>query len=113
MKYLTLTILCFISLSFTSINTNEVTHSELQNDNVLWHDLITPDLDTSKSFYKNLFGWSFKDTNFKGLRYTTIYNNNKIVGGMIEIKTAKNATWISALPLPVSELNDTADHQEN
>jgi len=95
-----------MSLSFVGLKTNDVTNFRMQTKDILWHDLITPDLDASKTFYKNLFGWSFKDVNFKGLRYTTIYNDSKIVGGMIEIKTAENATWISALPLSVSELND-------
>ena len=71
----------------------------------IWHDLITPNLEESKAFYAEVFGWTYKDTNFKGLMYTTIYNNGKIIGGMIEIKSANSSTWISALPLSNEDLN--------
>ena len=28
---------------------------------VIWADLVTPDLATSKRFYSGLFGWTFRD----------------------------------------------------
>jgi hypothetical protein len=71
----------------------------------IWHDLITPNLEESKSFYNEAFGWTYLDTNFKGLKYTIIYNNGSVIGGMIEVKTAKTSTWISALPLSNTDLN--------
>ncbi len=106
MKYFTIFILCLAS--FTTLNAKE---NIFLNSNTsaaelsLWHDLITPDIDASKSFYGNLFGWTFTDTNMKGLRYATIYNDGNVIGGMIEVKEAKSATWISALPLDNAKLN--------
>jgi hypothetical protein len=72
----------------------------------LWHDLITPDLNISKEFYGKIFNWTFVDVNFKGTKYTTIYNNDKVIGGMIEIKSAKSSTWITSLPLSNEDLNN-------
>lgn len=81
------------------LNTTEGVESKI------WHDLITPNLEESKSFYNTAFGWTYSDTNFKGLKYTVIYNNGSVIGGMIEVKTAKTSTWISALPLSNTDLN--------
>jgi predicted enzyme related to lactoylglutathione lyase len=71
----------------------------------LWHDLVTPDLAASKDFYGKIFQWTFQDENFKGISYTTIYHNEKVIGGMIEMKSAKSSTWISSLPLSNQDLN--------
>lgn len=76
-----------------------------ENHTNLWHDLITPDLKISKEFYGKIFNWTFVDVNFKGTKYTTIYNNDKIIGGMIEVKSAKTSTWITSLPLTNQELS--------
>lgn len=83
--------------------TSKVTN-ETQSTGI-WHDLITPNIEESKAFYAEVFGWTYVDTNFKGLKYTTIYNNGNIIGGMIEIKSANSSTWISALPLSNEDLN--------
>ena len=95
-----------ISKDLTNTSKQEIIKitTESQSSGI-WHDLITPDLEASKAFYGNLLGWTFTDTNFKGLRYTIIYNDGKVIGGMIEIKSAKNATWISALPLDNATLS--------
>ena len=71
----------------------------------IWHDLITPDLTVSKSFYKALFGWTYAEKNIKGFKYTLIYNGSKVLGGMIEVPNIQSSTWISSLPLEAAELN--------
>ncbi|PQB05862.1 VOC family protein [Aureitalea marina] len=71
----------------------------------IWHDLITPDLKASKLFYKTLFGWSYKEENIKGFKYTIILNEETVIGGMIEVPNIQSSTWISSLPLEASELN--------
>jgi hypothetical protein len=63
-------------------------------------------LNISKEFYGKIFNWTFVDVNFKGTKYTTIYNNDKVIGGMIEIKSAKSSTWITSLPLSNEDLNN-------
>ncbi len=105
MKHLILTLFCLVASMQLSANNEQTVFNNTEQTHNLWHDLITPDLEASKSFYGGLFGWTFSDTNFKGLRYSTIYNAGKVIGGMIEVKTAKNSTWISALPLDNSSLN--------
>ncbi len=106
MKYFTIFILCISSFSALNAKAkNNLSDTTLAAEERLWHDLITPDIDASKSFYGNLFGWTFTDTNMKGMRYATIYNDGKVIGGMIEVKAAKSATWISALPLDNANLN--------
>jgi hypothetical protein len=106
MKNLVIIFICLSS--FTALNAKE-TNNFIGNTQAaelsLWHDLITPDLDASKSFYGDLFGWTFTDTNMKGLRYATIYNDGNVIGGMIEVKEVNTATWISALPLDNANLN--------
>ncbi|MCH2195019.1 hypothetical protein [Kordia sp.] len=100
MKYLTLLVLCISSVTIDNYSL------QVSNDQKsIWHELITPDLASSKSFYSNLFGWTYVDTNSKGFKYTIIYNQNKVIGGMTEIKSAQNSTWISAMPLSNEELN--------
>ncbi len=96
----------------SSKETQKTLHRSVKNSSYdssntnLWHDLITPDLNASKNFYGKIFNWTFSDVNFKGLKYTTIYNKGKIIGGMIEIKSAKNSTWISSLPLSNEDLSE-------
>ncbi|MDG1398549.1 MAG: VOC family protein [Polaribacter sp.] len=98
-----------------NVKQNQITVKKINNLNTkyysepnskLWHDLITPDLNISKEFYGKIFNWTFVDVNFKGIKYTTIYNNDKIIGGMIEITSAKNSTWITSLPLSNEDLNN-------
>lgn len=106
MKKIAILLFCLSSLNILSAKDKITNYSDTsraaQN---LWHDLITPDLEASKAFYGDLLGWTFSDTNFKGLLYTTIYNDGNVIGGMIEIKSAKNATWISALALDNASLS--------
>ena len=112
---ITLLLCCFILQAHPLTDgLNYLTDTEcvLQNEYVtespeskIWHDLITPNLEESKSFYNTAFGWTYADTNFKGLNYTIIYNKGSVIGGMIEVKSAKSSTWISALPLSNVELN--------
>ena len=71
------------------VNTNE--HSEI------WHDLLTPEINKSMEFYKNMFNWSYEFHNVKGFKYAIIKNNEKIIGGIIEAHTLKSSVWVSSL----------------
>ncbi len=48
---------------------------------VIWHDLVTPDLDAAKRFYSGLFGWTFRDI---GSHYSVAYNGGEAVGGIFQ-----------------------------
>jgi uncharacterized protein len=46
---------------------------------VIWHDLVTPDLQAAKQFYSELFGWTFHDLSPD---YSVAYLNGEAVGGL-------------------------------
>lgn len=98
-----------IARTNTGANPNEVLNNvppaAIVNTAGIWHDLITPDLDASKAFYKALFGWDYQEKNIKGFKYTLIYNKDRIIGGMIEVPNTQSSAWISSLPLEASALN--------
>lgn len=66
----------------------------------IWHDLVTSDVVTAKSFYGQLFNWTFKQRG----RYTIVSLNDKRVGGILDIqpKTQERhvSRWISSLSVP-------------
>ncbi|NQZ45857.1 MAG: hypothetical protein HRT65_16250 [Flavobacteriaceae bacterium] len=70
----------------------------------LWHDLVTPDIEDSKLFYRKVFGWTFKDYTFKGYNHVHIFNNGSLIGGMIEVKEAQSSTWIGSYPVSLENL---------
>lgn len=53
---------------------------------VIWHDLITEDLDSARNFYGELFGWTFEDLD-GGLSddYVVARKGDVIVAGLLEI----------------------------
>jgi len=48
---------------------------------VIWHDLITPDLEAAKRFYSALFGWSYRDLSGS---YSVAYSGGEAVGGIFQ-----------------------------
>ncbi len=57
---------------------------------VIWHDLITEDLDSARNFYGELLGWTFESSSGgRGEDYVIARNGDVIVGGMLELE-AKN-----------------------
>ena len=63
---------------------------------IVWYDLITPDIEKSKEFYAAIFDWKLETFKVKGQKYVVIYKENVPIGGMIEIKSAESAVWIAA-----------------
>ena len=65
----------------------------------VWHDLVTPNLESSKRFYGQLFGWSFR-TGPDGV-YTRIVSRGRDIGGMFDMaKVAaarEQAQWFSSV----------------
>ncbi|MFK5894333.1 MAG: VOC family protein [Pseudomonadota bacterium] len=65
----------------------------------VWHDLLTPDIQASKKFYSALFGWTYEQHG----AYTVIFNKQKKIGGMAEIKIeAKKETqsiWLAYMSI--------------
>jgi predicted enzyme related to lactoylglutathione lyase len=55
---------------------------------IIWHDLITEDLDVAKNFYSGMFGWTFTDTeNNKGSEYAVARSGDIYVGGIVGIES--------------------------
>jgi predicted enzyme related to lactoylglutathione lyase len=51
-----------------------------------WSEINTRDPEAAKSFYGDVFGWSFEDREFEGVgTYTTINVGEGAVGGLIDI----------------------------
>lgn len=48
---------------------------------IIWHDLLTHDVDASKRFYGELFGWEFESVS---AGYTLIRHEGRMIGGMID-----------------------------
>lgn len=74
---------------------------------VVWHDLLTRDVESAKRFYGQLFGWTFEQ---KG-HYTTVLNGGVPIAGMVFDTTAKKrlerAWWL--VYLSIAEVDDTAE----
>jgi hypothetical protein len=93
--------LTFLVLFFTadlSAQTSGSTdNKEVKKNSPIWHDLLTPNLERSMTFYKNMFNWSYELHNSKGFKYAIVKNNNNIIGGMIEANSLKSSVWVSSL----------------
>ncbi len=65
----------------------------------IWHDLLTPERDKAKQFYGQLLGWTFKDDG----NYSIIFNQDKKIGGIIEVKHSAEqnaeAIWLASMSI--------------
>lgn len=79
--------------------TSETTQN-LHSGKIVWHDLLTPDVEAAKRFYGALFGWSFKDQQ----GYTVAYKDGKAIAGIVKIdpkdQNQKIASWMIYLSVP-------------
>ena len=91
-------------LSSIIVWSNPFKTDEAKVENVIWHDLITPNLEESKGFYGDLLGWSYQTFNVKGFKYALIENNGEVIGGMIEVVTTKSSVWVSSLSVSPQEM---------
>src|SRR4051812_15206093 len=62
---------------------------------VIWNDLITDDLDTTRTFYGALFGWTFEHSSGKGGRYLLARLGDVYVAGIVEVKSRNRAQKLS------------------
>ena len=51
---------------------------------VIFVQLVTPDLAAAKTFYGTLFGWTFRDHPFEDTTYSEVYEQGRVVGGIIQ-----------------------------
>lgn len=50
-----------------------------------WNELMTTDVQASKSFYSELFGWEMHDEKLPDMTYTMLKAGNQEVGGIMQI----------------------------
>lgn len=63
---------------------------------VVWNDLITEDMDAARSFYGELFGWTFEDATGPGRsNYVLARSGNVYVAGLVPIATPADGSKVS------------------
>ncbi len=73
---------------------------------IIWHDLLTEDIDASRAFYGGLFGWTFEELPLslgigRSSRYLLIRNQGRLIGGMLDISNldskVNGSQWITVM----------------
>lgn len=63
----------------------------------VWHDLLTDDVAASRTFYADVFGWTFETRG----AYTQILNEGNLIGGMMHVRptvdSSAEAVWLPSL----------------
>ncbi|MEL4307815.1 VOC family protein [Joostella sp. CR20] len=97
-------IICICMLALTMVHAvtakdfYENQPSAVQNyGGIVWYNLVTPNIEASKTFYAKICNWTFKDISLNGQNLSIISNNGKPIGSMIEIKNADASTWIASV----------------
>ena len=67
----------------------------------VWFDLLTNDVPGTKRFYGELFNWEFEGAAADASSYTSVKNNDKAIGGIINLKrldkNISESRWLSYL----------------
>jgi predicted enzyme related to lactoylglutathione lyase len=80
---------------------------------IIWHDLLTTDIEASRAFYAGLFGWEFEEVPLsfglgRSSKYLLIRNKGRLVGGMVDTSRlgsdVNNSQWISIMSVADVEL---------
>jgi len=66
---------------------------------IVFAELVTPDLETAKSFYGKLFGWTYQDIRFGRTHFAEATLNGRPVAGIVEKSLPQGANgqpfWLS------------------
>lgn len=62
---------------------------------LIWNTLQSPDIDASKAFYGDLFGWSFEELEGTPERYVTINNAGARNGGIGGLAPPSPPSWLA------------------
>jgi uncharacterized protein len=79
---------------------------------MVWHDLMTEDIDAARRFYGGLFGWTFEEsTGARGRDYLLARAGNVYVAGLLPIERPADGTRLSRwLPyVSVPDVDDAVD----
>ena len=74
----------------------------------IWFDLATENLPAARAFYRDVFGWTFREVVGAPAGYTVIENGKDKVGGMFEMARPQGARvgarWISLISVADPEM---------
>jgi predicted enzyme related to lactoylglutathione lyase len=81
---------------------------------VIWHDLVTEDIDAARRFYGGLFGWTFEDAATTGSMredYIVARSGDLFVAGFVPVAKPVDGTRLSRwVPyMSVSDVDEAAD----
>jgi predicted enzyme related to lactoylglutathione lyase len=68
---------------------------KLEHGDWAWHELMTPNVESAKKFYAQLFGWKFAEMPMPGFTYTIVKQGGKDHGGMM---TMAGPDWQNVPP---------------
>ena len=65
---------------------------------VVWHDLVTPDINKAKNFYAGLLGWTFEDLSDG---YTVARHNGRFLAGIAKHDLSdRTSNWLPLVSVP-------------
>ena len=77
---------------------------------ISWSELITTDVDAAKSFYGEVFNWTFEDAPMEGMTYTLFNANGKEIGGIMPTpEQAEGMPPAWGLYITVDDVDATAE----
>jgi predicted enzyme related to lactoylglutathione lyase len=85
---------CSSTIEVPAINPTPT--GEVNPGQVVWHDLVTPDLAASQKFYGGLFGWTFRTIKSDGFDYSIAMYGPRPVAGLLrpEEGGVRAAEWV-------------------
>jgi predicted enzyme related to lactoylglutathione lyase len=72
---------------------------------IIWHDLLTNDIEASQRFYAGLFGWEFEELPLtlgmgQSSKYLLIRQAGRLIGGMVDVSgvsEVNNSQWVALM----------------
>jgi uncharacterized protein len=58
-----------------------------------WNDLLSPDVEASAAFYRDLFGWQVTEVEGSDGQYWSITNGGRLNGGMMPLPPGGHPAW--------------------
>lgn len=95
-------------------NTGAARHDMATIGAVGWNELMTPDAETAKAFYKELFGWEGETSPIPGREdeeYTSLKRDGQSIGGLMEMGTGEEWQGVPAHWMPYLTVEDCAAAQ--
>ncbi len=74
-----------------------------------WLDLVTPDMEQSKKFYGEVFGWTFTETTVNGIKNALIKKGSSVIGSIYEVKKAKSSIWMPGASVSETDLKSKTE----